>query len=187
LGLSIVKQLAQLMGGEVGVESDEGRGSSFWMTARVQPVDSQPEVSTASVNHRAIEPSQARILVAEDNAVNEKVVVRVLQKLGYSAEVVRDGRAAVNAWARGGYDLILMDCQMPELDGYEATREIRRRERAGQRIPIVALTAHAMKNDDLKCKEAGMDGYLTKPIDRALLERCLAGHLLYSSIPAQAS
>jgi signal transduction histidine kinase/ActR/RegA family two-component response regulator len=187
LGLSIVRHLAQLMGGEVGVESEEGAGSMFWVTARVYALDARPEAPQGLIEKRMLGPSRARILVAEDNAVNEKVVLRVLQKLGYSAEVVRDGRAAVNAWERGGYDLILMDCQMPELDGYEATREIRRRERTGQRIPIVALTAHAMKNDDLKCKEAGMDGYLTKPIDRTLLERCLASHLAYSSMPARAS
>jgi len=118
-----------------------------------------------------------RILLAEDNLVNEKVACRTLQKLGYRAEVARNGRDAVTAWETGRYDLILMDCQMPLLDGYEATREIRSRETGGCHIPIIALTAHAMKDDDLKCKAAGMDDYITKPIDRARLQSCLARYL----------
>jgi signal transduction histidine kinase/CheY-like chemotaxis protein len=118
-----------------------------------------------------------RILLAEDNLVNEKVACRTLQKLGYRAEVARNGREAVTAWETGRYDLILMDCQMPSLDGYEATREIRSRETKGSHIPIIALTAHAMKDDDLKCKDAGMDDYITKPIDRARLQACLARYL----------
>jgi signal transduction histidine kinase/CheY-like chemotaxis protein len=118
-----------------------------------------------------------RILLAEDNLVNEKVACRTLQKLGYRAEVARNGRDAVTAWETGRYDLILMDCQMPLLDGYEATREIRSRETKGSHIPIIALTAHAMKDDDLKCKAAGMDDYITKPIDRARLQSCLARYL----------
>jgi CheY-like chemotaxis protein len=88
-------------------------------------------------------------------------------------EVVDTGRAAVAAWKSGRFELILMDCQMPELDGYEATREIRRQEQAGSHMPIVALTAHAMKGDDIRCREAGMDDYLTKPLDRAKLTACL--------------
>ena len=118
-----------------------------------------------------------RILLAEDNVVNEKVATRTLQKLGYHVDAVGDGRAAVAAWESGRYDLILMDCQMPELDGYEAAREIRSREQGLRHIPIVALTAHAMKDDDLKCKAAGMDHHLTKPLDRSQLELCLDHYL----------
>ena len=92
-------------------------------------------------------------------------------------DVVPNGRAAVNAWQEGKYDLILMDCQMPELDGYEATREIRQLENSSQRIPIIALTAHAMKGADAECSAAGMDDYLSKPIDKDKLEKCLERHL----------
>jgi two-component system sensor histidine kinase/response regulator len=118
-----------------------------------------------------------RILLAEDNAVNQKVACRTLEKLGYRVDVAADGKAALEAWKTGRYDLILMDCQMPVLDGYEATREIRRLEAGRKRTPIIALTAHAIKGADLECSAAGMDDYLTKPIDRALLERCLERHL----------
>jgi len=118
-----------------------------------------------------------RILLAEDNAVNEKVACRTLEKLGYRVDVARNGRDAVDAWATGHFDLILMDCQMPVLDGYEAAREIRKRESAGQRIPIVALTAHAMKGHDLECKAAGMDDCITKPLDRERLQGCLNRYL----------
>jgi len=121
--------------------------------------------------------TESRILLAEDNSVNQKVATRLLEKLNYRVDVVADGRAAVTAWKTGRYDLILMDCQMPELDGYEATREIRRLENGERRIPIVALTAHAMKGADDECTAAGMDGYLSKPIDRALLTSTLARFL----------
>jgi CheY-like chemotaxis protein len=113
------------------------------------------------------------VLLADDNAVNQKVARRTLERLGVNVEVVGNGREAVTAWKSGRFDLILMDCQMPELDGYEATREIRRQEQNGRRTPIVALTAHAMKGDDIRCREAGMDDYLTKPLDRARLAACL--------------
>jgi signal transduction histidine kinase/CheY-like chemotaxis protein len=118
-----------------------------------------------------------RILIAEDNVVNEKVARHSLQRLGFHVDAVKNGREAVTAWQTGQYDLILMDCQMPELDGYEATREIRDLERGLQHIPIIALTAHAMKDDDLKCKAAGMDDHLTKPLDRERLRLCLDRHL----------
>jgi len=119
------------------------------------------------------EPSRRRILLAEDNPVNEKVATHTLRKLGYEVHAVDNGRDAVLAWKSGRFDLILMDCQMPILDGYEATREIRSLERGGEHIPIVALTAHAMTGDDLKCKSSGMDHHLTKPLDRARLQACL--------------
>jgi two-component system sensor histidine kinase/response regulator len=114
-----------------------------------------------------------RILLAEDNLVNQKVAVRFLEKLDFRVEVVADGQAALDAWKSGNFDLILMDCQMPNMDGYEATREIRRLEEGKGHIPIVALTAHAMKGAEERCRAAGMDDYLTKPIDRGKLEACL--------------
>jgi CheY-like chemotaxis protein len=114
-----------------------------------------------------------QILVAEDNVVNQKVAVRTLEKLGYRADVVKDGREAVLAWESGRYDLILMDCEMPVVDGFEATRQIRSREYGEQHIPIIALTAHAMKGVELECRAAGMDEYITKPIARERLEACL--------------
>jgi len=114
-----------------------------------------------------------RVLVAEDNLVNQKVAQRLLEKLDYRVEVVANGQAAVAAWQSGRHDLILMDCQMPVMDGYEATRQIRRLEDGKTHIPIVALTAHAMTGDDEKCRAAGMDDYLTKPIDHARLDACL--------------
>ncbi len=146
-------------------------GSAEDWHSRTQPIVTQ--------QHAGARPGREnrRILLAEDNVVNEKVATRTLQKLGYRVDAVRDGRAAVAAWESGRYDLILMDCQMPELDGYEATREIRRREQGLRHIPIVALTAHAMKDDDLKCKAAGMDHHLTKPLDRGRLELCLDHYL----------
>jgi CheY-like chemotaxis protein len=111
--------------------------------------------------------------MAEDNVVNQRVAARMLEKMGYVVDVVSDGHEAVAAWARGGYDAILMDCQMPAMDGYAATREIRRREGGSARIPIIALTAHAIKGAEEECFAAGMDHHITKPIDRDELRRCL--------------
>ena len=145
-------------------------GRTLLGTAAAAPAPESPSAPPAAGTGR-------RILLAEDNIVNEKVACRTLQKLGFSVKVARNGQAAVDAWAAGGFDLILMDCQMPVLDGYQAAREIRSRESAGQRIPIVALTAHAMKDHDLECKDAGMDDCLTKPLDRERLKQCLYQYL----------
>ncbi len=136
----------------------------------------QPLVTRHQVRAVRVEANR-RVLLAEDNPVNQKVARMVLKKLGLEVTVVNNGREAVTSWKAGGHDLILMDCQMPELDGYEATREIRRLEQSHQTIPIVALTAHAMKGDDEKCRAAGMTDYLTKPLDRNKLLACLERHL----------
>jgi CheY-like chemotaxis protein len=135
-------------------------------------LDTQPMLTKHDL-HVLQGREKRRVLVAEDNLVNQKVVRHILERLGYRVDVVADGRAAVDAWRTGRYHLILMDCQMPTLDGYEAAREIRRCEGKTPRIPIIALTADAMKGANVKCEQAGMNGYLTKPINRALLSECL--------------
>ena len=153
-----------------------GASTEGWHS-RTNPLVTQHELQSLRARSRS-----GRLLLAEDQPINQKVAVHTLEKLGYSVDVVENGREAVRAWATGRYALILMDCQMPELDGYEATREIRQRETGGARIPIVALTAHAMKGADLECKAAGMDDYITKPLDRERLRACLE-----RLIPAEAS
>jgi two-component system, sensor histidine kinase and response regulator len=118
-----------------------------------------------------------RILLADDNEVNQKVARKMLEILGYQVTSVLDGSAAVSAWRSAPFDLILMDCQMPVLDGYEATREIRSLEASSERVPIIALTADAIKGTEEACLAAGMDAYLTKPIDRNALSSALSGFL----------
>jgi signal transduction histidine kinase/ligand-binding sensor domain-containing protein/DNA-binding response OmpR family regulator len=133
----------------------------------------QPIIVTAQLPPPVITD---RILLAEDNPVNQKVALGALERLGYKADAVGNGSAAVTAWQTGRYALILMDCQMPVMDGYQATREIRSLER-GFRTPIIALTADAMMGTEQNCRDAGMDAYLTKPLDRALLEETISRHL----------
>jgi signal transduction histidine kinase/CheY-like chemotaxis protein len=190
LGLSIARQLVELMGGEIGVESKVGKGSIFWFNAHfaksersagesvlsrmgvaVQDVMSRPSVAVPT---ELPSGGMRRILVADDNPVNQKVAQHMLKKLGYAVDLVTNGSAAVTAWQDGQYELILMDCQMPILDGYEATREIRRRENGQRHTPIIALTAHAMKGAEGPCITAGMDAYLTKPINRIALQETIA-------------
>jgi PAS domain S-box-containing protein len=113
------------------------------------------------------------LLLAEDNVVNQKVACRILEKLGYRVDVAADGQAAFEAWLSGRYQLILMDCQMPVMDGYETARKIRQQEAGVKHVPIIALTAHAMKGADNQCRAAGMDDYLSKPIDRDQLQEVL--------------
>jgi two-component system, sensor histidine kinase and response regulator len=128
-----------------------------------------------------------RILVAEDNAVNQKLVARLLEKRGHKVKVVANGREAVESLDQDSFDLVLMDMQMPEMDGFEATAELRKREKqTGHHTPIIALTAHAMKGDRERCLEAGMDGYLSKPIFAPELDELLGKYVDLRSAGSQA-
>jgi len=179
LGLTISKQLVELMGGKIGVNSREGHGSTFWFTAVF-------ESATAGERASAGEPAEdlvseprletaighgERILVAEDNHTNQLVVLAQLQKLGYNADAVANGAEAVDAVKRGGYDLVLMDCEMPVMDGYEASRQIRTSLQST--IPIVSLTADATSSARERCLAAGMSGYLSKPLELPQLAKML--------------
>jgi len=175
LGLSICCKLVELMSGRIWVKSEAGRGSAFQFTARFRralapaPEPAQPCQPSSALAalwpESQIAGRALRILLAEDNRVNERLAVRLLGKLGHQVMVARNGREALDALAQQAFDLILMDVQMPELDGLEATRLIREQEKGtGAHIPILAMTAHAMKGDRERCLEAGMDGYLAKPI-----------------------
>ncbi len=183
LGLTITRRLVELLGGRLWVESEEGRGSCFQFSLPFLPVDAREAANTGPAG--SLSPVQAapgvdaqgpRVLLVEDNSVNQKVAISLLQRRGYRADLAIDGHAAVDMSAGEPYAAILMDMQMPVMDGIEATREIRRREQAtGQpRTPIIAMTANAMDGDRESCIEAGMDDYITKPIRAEQLYERLA-------------
>ncbi|RYF12372.1 MAG: response regulator, partial [Deltaproteobacteria bacterium] len=162
LGLAISHALVTAMRGEMRVESTYGRGSTFWFTIVAQ-VATTVAPSQASGTQKALCRLQGRVLVAEDNAINQTIVLRLLDKMGLQADLARDGHEAVAAAARQAYDVILMDCQMPGMDGIEATQSIRRSSGSGSPV-IVALTANAIKGERERCIAAGMNNYLTKPV-----------------------
>ena len=178
LGLAISARIVQLMGGGIGLESAPGRGSVFSFTARFGLPAGEENPATAEALPTASESDpdcrRGEILVAEDNFVNQKVATAVLERMGHHATLASNGVEALHKWREGSFDLILMDVQMPELDGLEATRRIRTDEQVrGTHIPIIAMTAHAMSGDREICIEAGMDDYVSKPINRVLLKEAL--------------
>ena len=188
LGLSIARQLVVMMGGEIGVTSEPGVGSTFWFTVALKR---DPAFSMGGTTKSAVNPVEAgvvcvasspapvpqpiRALLVEDNPVNREVASEFLRRCGCAVDTAHDGRQALTAWERDRYDIIFMDCQMPEMDGFEAAQAIRVGEQVQEllRVPIIALTANALDEERERCIAAGMDDFLTKPTDQARINRAL--------------
>jgi PAS domain S-box-containing protein len=188
LGLAIAREMIEMMGGTIDARSAPGQGSTFWFDVELEAPAAAEALSESSAAARRASASPRSdsplVLLAEDSPVNQIVARRALERCGCSVEVVATGTEALRALAAGHYDAVLMDCQMPEMDGYEATREFRRREEASARTPVIAMTAHAMTGDRERCIDAGMDDYITKPVRHADLESTLRRWLGVHSDPA---
>jgi CheY-like chemotaxis protein/anti-sigma regulatory factor (Ser/Thr protein kinase) len=182
LGLTISRQLIEMMGGTVGARSTPGEGSTFWFEVALPLADQGDQTEQTPARSTALggrdtaghlTDAAPLVLVAEDNPVNQMLATRQLDGDGYRTEVVSNGREAVAATERTNYAAVLMDCEMPEMDGYEATRQIRSREIEPNHLPIIAITAHSMSGDREKCLAAGMDEYVSKPLRRIELRDAL--------------
>jgi len=189
LGLSISDRLVELMGGRIFVASEFGKGSAFGFVVRFErstAVSAERGTETREVNDFEVSLQPLRCLVAEDNAINQTLIKRMLERFGHSVVLAGNGREALQLAAGGHFDVVLMDVQMPEIDGLEATTLIRSEEQVtGGHLPVIAMTAHAMPGDRDQCLAAGMDGYLSKPvrIEDLLRELCrvTAGRIVPSS------
>lgn len=171
LGLAISLQLVRLMGGDMRVASQPGHGATFSFTARFKPPHPHQTPETDDPVGSQPLPSSLRILVVEDNAMNAAVIERQLRRLGLDPKLARDGREAVGMSRQETFDIVLMDCEMPHMDGYEACAELRRQ--SGRELVIIAMTAHALEGDRERCLEAGMDDYLSKPVTTEQLRTML--------------
>jgi signal transduction histidine kinase/CheY-like chemotaxis protein len=167
LGLAICKRLAELMGGQIGVTSRYGEGSLFWFSVRVQLAPEPAPLVDVPAAAPAVEPKSARLLLVEDNKINQKVALLMLKNLGYSADVAHNGVQALMAINSVRYDLILMDCMMPEMDGLEATKNLRSFGGHSGSVPVIAMTASAFDEDRVACLSAGMNDFLSKPVNEA--------------------
>jgi len=197
IGLAVSKKLAEAMGGQIGVKSIDKNGSLFWFTVVLEkqrakdaviPKNEINYIAANSANKEssckpaeqqavspmpAVEKKSLSILLAEDNIVNQKVAKKLLRKLGFDADVVSNGKEAVKAIDSKHYDIVFMDCQMPEMDGYEATKAVRRSKSKQCNVPIVAMTANVMEGDMEKCITVGMDDYIPKPVNLKVLLRVI--------------
>ena len=163
LGLAISRQLVELMGGGIGCQSVAGQGSVFWVEVPLE-ITQAPDLPAEHPRPWRSAAAGTRVLVAEDNRINQVIVTRLLEALGVRVDVVGDGEAAVRAALTGAYDVVLLDCQMPLCDGVTATKRIRATEPPGVRLPILAVTASALPGEHERCRQAGMDAVLLKPL-----------------------
>jgi CheY-like chemotaxis protein len=186
LGVATARRLVQLMHGSMGVESQPGQGTTFWfllpLEAAVAPTAAAVSTPATTAPSKAIakgtQTRRGRVLIVDDNPVNQLVAQRAVDRFGYAAQVVSSGEEALAvireaARRHAPFDAVLMDCQMPEMDGYEATAAIRHWENGKSRVPIIALTANCVEGDREKCLDSGMDDYITKPFRLAGLESTL--------------
>ena len=181
LGLALCQEYVQLMDGTITVTSVVNIGSRFHvllpLTRRNADVISSPILAAPPLTNETHKNNNATVLIVEDNIVNQKLLSALVNKLGYKTDIVENGRAAVEYLSDKRVDLVFMDCQMPVMDGFEATREIRNGNTLDPKVPIIAVTANVMSGDRQRCLDAGMDDYIKKPIHKNLIQEALAKYI----------